>query len=534
MTDSQRSQQLLFANSIVSSIINVSVDYSESIDKKFQTIFTLVNYNYLVNDSINDIILLDEKLWIIYQVKNCLIDRPIGWIEGAIKIEPLNDDDNIEKNRSNSLIILRLNPQNGQQMSDFRRMRTNANKVFQFSVDSYHQNENGQKLIINSMLNPNKNFILDTDGKMFVHLKTFKIIENDDNALTINKPVTIEIQTGCIDLFFSPDDSFYICRPLSDQELRFKIISTNYQIDYVNNNKEEPYDRNESHVLSIEKKISSKPCISLPERIKRKNLIQLAEIKRTLLSSSSPSSSSFMANLQSKTTNNEFNDNKENEVIKSESKSFETVKDFSVSNNETEKSLNCDVQQQPSDQKMETMIQTKKSPEIRPEDKEEQQPKTEILDSTKPQSQITKVFSNFEKTKVKSLDEIGKIMKLDSVLIVNKINLNKLAASPVVISPEPSTITDQSLRSLSKSATEPRKTLTSIKDRKILRKAALHDIQKTVRYLEYVNAFVANNEDNFKDEAIKCKFDSYRDRLARQLMHTIDRIDEDHGLFGGN
>lgn len=148
---------------------------------------------------------------------------------------------------------------------------------------------------------------------------------------------------------------------------------------------------------------------------------------------------------------------------------------------------------------METMIQTKKSPEIRPEDKEEQQPKTEILDSTKPQSQITKVFSNFEKTKVKSLDEIGKIMKLDSVLIVNKINLNKLAASPVVISPEPSTITDQSLRSLSKSATEPRKTLTSIKDRKILRKAALHDIQKTVRYLEYVNAFVANNEDNFKD-----------------------------------
>ena len=113
---------------------------------------------------------------------------------------------------------------------------------------------------------------------------------------------------------------------------------------------------------------------------------------------------------------------------------------------------------------------------------------------------IMKIFQNyFQKTKAIPFDEIEKFIKLDSVLIVKKIKLNNLASSSAVISSQKSTIVDQSAQSLSSPVTESTQTSPSITDREILRKSAIHHIQKCIRYLEHVDNFVANNKANFNE-----------------------------------
>ena len=482
MTDSLKSQISFLEKSIDSSMANVLTDYHfELIDKKFQSFFNQVNHYYLIDDSINDTTIKDEHSWIIYYVNNCVIERPIGWIDGAIKIE----DNNIRKNCSNSLIIMKLNRKNRLQLNDFRRLKTNSEKAFRFCFDSFYGEKIEKKFIINSSLNPSKNFVLETDAKMYVHVETLKIFENDKNALPITQPATVEIQSGCIDLFFSADDSIYICRSQSDQEFRIRIVTENYQIDYATINKELLHEKNETRAM-IEKKNSLKPRISLSNKIIRRNLIQLADMKQTL-------SSLLKTNLISKTRNNEFNENEAKENIKNELETFETVK------NHTDEPNNYD--EQPSNQETQMIIRSKESSEIQLETNDEQQPKAlDLLESNEAQSEMTKIFQNyFQKTKAIPFDEIEKFIKLDSVLIVKKIKLNNLASSSAVISSQKSIIADQSVQSLSSPVTESTQTSPSITDREILRKSAIHHIQKCIRYLEHVDNFVANNKANFNE-----------------------------------
>lgn len=464
----------------------------DSIKKEYYATFKLVNWNYFINKRDDTKLgIFDEKFSqifqnqstmcrIIYKIINCCILKPIGLIQSAIAQEKI---DFVEGNDRIDVIILELNALNQRRIDDVQYLM-NRIEGFEIRIGQIGQS----KLCIQSKMNTKPLWIDGIVDRIFLHSNQFEFF-NQIYYSTKDFIPTVVLMEGDFYLVFIAENDRFGLKPIHNDRFHLEIIYQEYSID-LNSKSISPncYEKQKllNPIVMDEPFSTPHNDLKLKKSIKSPSSCELVALKHTdnskpvQLSKPKYSISIRSPSIDLRSTRRRMmmieNESRPNSILKSKFKTTDRIKSL-ISKNHLEENTESE---------KDSLNKFNQSAfEIDPQE--------------------TKIMKQIE-TQTKKADFFPKARQ--SLIVVNKINLNQLDQTPSIIPLEhssdeifPLNIPDtEEIRELK---TEPRHCLDRSNHRqsnhslRTLIKLASFDIEKSVRYLRYLNDFVDQNRKNF-------------------------------------
>lgn len=556
----------------ISSSITKYENKCKWIDRRYSNIFSLLNRNYLLDDieNIDNDLKQDnciENIWIIYQVKNCYIEKPIAYLNGNVSVnetieefqQPQNNEQTV---KDSSIVLFKLNPKNSFQMEDYRQMKNESKFCFRLLLNGndYSNQSNSCGIIFKSSLCQGKIFQL--NGKkwpteLFVLAKQLTLL-NGTNTIRNkeNKPILLKIFLGHFQLSFDNNSSnknelsFSLDKANNHQDFHFNVFYFNLVIKFMNlqclDNNDKYLECNDGHSLNSRsfQSTQKRTFIHLAE-VKR--VMSLAKIKsrsatidckdcneekrnaEQLLSNKSPTND-FPVNhfqLQSKCVetgddqtlvglpNSEIGDLLRSQTLKTEENAFKN--EVTLSQSKMAKIEDCLAIKTADVHPTNLLVNNKNNFITNIQDN----CKSNVINALKSSQSVPEPPLQMPTSTESKLYDIDHLIK-SGLIIVNKINLNKLN-TPSVISLKDCTnnISRNIQTPISlKEAVEKSPSYQTANDKmeddnsidikqsnvnkqgKILKQTSLHEIQKSVQYLKYMNKYVLTNKEQFNDNGL--------------------------------